>query len=112
MSSRQEEKQRRREEREAQEKEAEATASRKRRLQLVGGGVLVVAVIAVVGVLVAGSGGSDSAPKTQTSGVSIPAAGPNAKPDKLAAAAKAAGCTTKTFKSEGRGHTPDKVNYK
>jgi hypothetical protein len=112
MSSRQEEKQRRREEREAQEREHHATAARTRRLQMVGGGVLVAAVIAVAIVLVAGGGGSDSGPKAKTSGASIPGAGPNAKPDKLAAAAKAAGCATKTSPSEGRNHTTKPVTYK
>jgi Protein of unknown function (DUF3105) len=113
MSSRQEEKQRRREEREAIERQAQASAARSRRLQMVGGGILVVAVIAVVAVLVSGgSSSSDSGPKAQTSGVAIPAAGPDASPDKLTAAAKAAGCTTKTFPAEGRQHTSSTVTYK
>jgi hypothetical protein len=112
MSSRQEEKQRRREEREAVERKAQAAASRSRRLQLVGGGVLVAAVIAVVIDLVAGGGGSNSGPNAKTSGVAIPGAGPNAKADKLAVAAKAAGCITKTSPSEGRQHTTSRVNYK
>jgi hypothetical protein len=114
MSSRAEEKQRRREEREAQERQDQAAAARTRRLQMVGGGILIAAVIAVVIVLVAGGGGGgkDSGPSAKTSGASIPAPGPNAKPDKLAAAAKAAGCTTKTYPSEGRDHTTSKVTYK
>jgi hypothetical protein len=112
MSSRQEEKQRRREEREAEERKAQSAAARSRRLQMVGGGILVAAVIAVVIVLVAGGGSSDSGPSAKTSGATIPAAGPNAKSDKLAVAAKAAGCTAKTYPSEGRSHTTATVTYK
>jgi hypothetical protein len=69
-------------------------------------------VIAVAIVLAAGSGGSDSAPSAKTSSVAIPAPGPNAQPGKLAAAAKAAGCTTKTYPAEGRDHTTSQVSYK
>jgi hypothetical protein len=74
--------------------------------------VLVIAAIAVVVVLVAGSGGSDSGPSAKTTGAAIPAAGPNAAAAKLADAAKAAGCTTRTFRAEGRTHTTAKVTYK
>jgi hypothetical protein len=113
MSSRLEEKQRRREEREAAERQHQASTARTRRLQMVGGGVLIAAVIAVGIVLVAGGGGgSKSGPNAKTTGAAIPAAGPNAKPDKLAAAAKAAGCTTKTYPAEGRNHTTAQVKYK
>ena len=112
MSSRQEEKAARRAEREEQERKAQAAAARSRRLQMVGGGILVAAVIAVVIVLVAGGGGSDSGPSAKTSGASIPAAGPNAKPDKLAVAAKAAGCIAKTYPAEGRNHVTSTVTYK
>jgi hypothetical protein len=113
MSSRQEEKQRRREEREAQERAAQASAARSRRLQMVGGGVLVAAAIAVVIVLVAGGSGGDAGPSNEkTSGVAIPAPGPNASGDNLPQAAKAAGCITKTFPSEGRNHVTTTVTYK
>jgi hypothetical protein len=112
MSSRQEEKARRRAEREEQERKANVSSARTRRIQMVGGGVLVAAVIVVAIVLLAGSGGDDSGPAAKTSGATIPAAGPNAKPDKLPAAAKAAGCITKTYPSEGRNHTSSKVTYK
>jgi hypothetical protein len=113
MSSRQEEKQRRREEREAQEQAAQTAATRTRRLQMVGGGILVAAAIAVVIVLVAGGNGGGAGPSSEkTSGVAIPAPGPNASGDNLAQAAKAAGCVTKTFPSEGRNHVTTKVTYK
>ena len=65
-------------------------------------------------VLVAGGGGDDggSSPSASADTAPIPAAGPNAKPEKLTDAAKAAGCIVKTFRSEGRGHSTDKQNYK
>ena len=94
MASRQEEKERRRREREEAQRAAERSASRKRTLQIGGAAVLVLAVIAVIAV-VALAGGDD-------------------KPDtsNLAADATAAGCTFKSYKSEGRNHTTGKVNYK
>jgi hypothetical protein len=96
MASRQEEKERRRRERQEAEQAAAKSASRKRTLQIGGAAVLVVAVIAVIAVVaLAGGGGSDT-PDTSN----------------LAADATAAGCTFKTFKSEGRNHTTGKVTYK
>src|ERR687887_2585734 len=98
MSSRAEEKERRRQERLAREQEAQRAAARKRTLQIGGGVVLGLAVIAaVLIVLLAGGGskGNDSVSAT-----------------KLAADAKAAGCTFSSFKSEGRTHTSGTVNYK
>ena len=96
MSSRQQEKERRRQEREAAEAAAVRSASRRRKLQIGGGALLVVAVIAVIAVVaLAGGGKSD----TVSTGA-------------LAANATAAGCTYKTFKSEGRDHTSAKVKYK
>ena len=115
MSSRQEEKQRRREEREAQERKDRAAAQRSRRLQMVGGVVVVAAIAVVAAILISSSGGDDGdGPKKASSGptVAIPKAGENAKPDKLEAAAKAAGCTVKDYPSFGQGHTQDKVTYK
>jgi len=96
MASRQEEKERRRRERLEAEQASAKAASRKRTLQIGGAAVLVVAVIAVIAVVaLAGGGGSDSADTSN-----------------LAADATAAGCTFKTFKSEGRNHTTGKVTYK
>jgi Protein of unknown function (DUF3105) len=96
MSRRADEKERRRQERLAREQEAQRAAARKRRLQIGGGVVLGLAVIAAVGVVVAAGGsGGDSVDTT-----------------KLAADAKAAGCTFQSFPSEGRTHTADKVTYK
>src|SRR4051794_5395208 len=116
MASRQEEKQRRRAEREAAEAKAQASSARARRLQMVGGAVLVIAIVAVAAVLIGSGGGGSSSSKdpssTKGANVAIPSAGPLAKADKLAAAAKAAGCVARTFPSEGRTHTTSKVTYK
>jgi uncharacterized protein DUF3105 len=113
MSSRQEEKEQRRKAREEAERLAKASASRTRRLQIVGGVVLGVAVIVVAVVLVVsgGGGGSDDASQPSenvTSDVTLPAR----KITDLTAAAKAGGCTVKTYPIEGREHTTSTVTYK
>ena len=97
MSSRAEEKERRRQERVAREEEAKRAATRKRTLQIGGGVVLGIAVIAVAAIVLLAGGGSkdDSVDAT-----------------KLAADAKAAGCSLQSFPSEGRTHTAGTVNYK
>jgi hypothetical protein len=98
MAHRAEEKERRRQERIAQEEAARKAAARKRTLQIGGGAVLGIAVVAVVAI-VALAGGDDKGDST-------------ANVTKLAATAKAAGCTFSQFKSEGRNHTASKVTYK
>jgi hypothetical protein len=98
MAHRAEEKERRRQERIAQEEAARKAAARKRTLQIGGGAVLGIAVLAVVAI-VALAGGDDKGDST-------------ANVSKLAASAKAAGCTFSQFKSEGRNHTASKVTYK
>jgi hypothetical protein len=95
MASRQEEKERRRRERLAAEEAAHKSASRKRMLTIVGGALLAVVVIAAVAA-VALSGGDDK--KADTSN--------------LAAEATAAGCTYKSYPSEGRNHITGKGKYK
>jgi Protein of unknown function (DUF3105) len=95
MASRQEEKERRRRERLAAEEAAHKSASRKRMLTIVGGALLAVVVIAAVAA-VALSGGDDK--KADTSN--------------LAANATAAGCTYKSYPSEGRNHITGKGKYK
>lgn len=113
MSSRAEEKQRRREERMAQEAKELAGAQRARRLQIVGAAVLAIALVAVVAIVaLSGGGGGSSSAKTTAPGAKIPAAGPLAKASALPAAAKAAGCVSKTFPQQGRTHTSAKVKYK
>jgi hypothetical protein len=99
MAHRAEEKERRRQERIAQEEAARKAATRKRTLQIGGGAVLGLAVVAAIAI-VALAGGGDSKGDTAV------------KATKLAADAKAAGCTFSQFKSEGRNHTAGKVTYK
>jgi hypothetical protein len=96
MASRQEEKERRRRERLAAEEAAARSASRKRTLQLAGGGALAVVVIAVIAIVALAGGGSKDAVKSSN----------------LAKDAQAAGCTFKSYPSEGRNHTTGKVKYK
>jgi hypothetical protein len=106
MSSRQEEKERRRNERLAAEKAAADAAARKRRIGYVVGGVLAgVAVAAIVIALVA-SGGSSSKSSSK------PSASQAALDAALQTKAAAAGCTVRTFPSEGRTHTEGNVTYK
>ena len=97
MAKRAEEKERRRLERLEAEQAAQKAASRKRTIQIVAGAVLALAVIAAV-VVVATAGGNKKG-GTVSTGV-------------LAADAKAAKCVYKTFPSQGRDHTANKVNYK
>jgi hypothetical protein len=97
MASRQEEKERRRRERLEAEQAAQRAASRKRTLQYAGGGALVVIVIAVIAIVALAGGGSGT-DKVDTSN--------------LAKDATAAGCTFKSYPSEGRNHTTSKVRYK
>lgn len=97
MASRQEEKERRRRERVEAEEAAARAASRRRTLQLAGGAVLAVVVIAVIAIVALGGGskGNDTVDSAT-----------------LAKNATAAGCTFKSYPSEGRTHTTGKVKYK
>jgi hypothetical protein len=97
MAHRAEEKERRRRERLEQEEAARRAAARKRTLQLGGGVALGLVVIAAVALLALGGGGGG---------------GDSVDTGKLTADATAAGCTFKSFPSEGRTHTADKVTYK
>ena len=108
MSSRQEEKERRKQERLEAEQKAQSSARKKRRLQMVGGVVIVAAIAVVAVVLATSSSGGDGDNKPQSgdlASVAIPEPGENAAPDRLDAAAKAAGCEVKNFSSEGRDHS-------
>jgi Protein of unknown function (DUF3105) len=98
MAHRAEEKERRRQERIAQEEAARKAAARKRTLQIGGGAVLGLAVLAVIAIVALAGGDDKGDAKVDTA--------------KLAASAKAAGCTFSQFKSEGRNHTAAKVTYK
>ena len=111
MSSRQEEKDRRRAEREAEEQAAARAQARKGRLQLGLGALVAIAAIALA-VVVFGKKSNDTPSATKAPsdapGVKLPALADT----NLESAAKAAGCTLKTFPSEGRTHTTAKVTYK
>jgi hypothetical protein len=112
VSSRQKEKERRRQERLERERAAAAAAQRKRRFGLVAGGGLAVVAIAAIAVVALAGGGKDSVAKP-TGGLSIADAPiPAARDLPLAQAAKAAGCTARTFPSEGRTHVLTPVTYK
>jgi Protein of unknown function (DUF3105) len=106
MSSRQQEKERRRQERLAAERAAEEAAARKRRTGYLVGGVLAGAAVAAIVIAVAASGGSNSKPSSK------PSASQAALDAALQTRAAAAGCTAKTFPSEGRQHTTGTVNYR
>jgi hypothetical protein len=97
MAKRAEEKERRRLERLEAEQAAQKAAARKRNLQIGGGALLAIAVIAAIVVIAtAGGGGSGS----------------TASAAEVATDAKAAGCTYKAYKSDGRTHTSKTVKYK
>jgi hypothetical protein len=98
MAHRSEEKERRRRERLEREEAARRAVARKRMLRLGGAVVAGLVVIAVIAVVALGGGGGGGGDKVD--------------PSKLAADAKAAGCTFGQFKSEGRTHTAGKVTYK
>src|SRR4051794_41005422 len=104
MASRQEQKEARRKARLEQEQAERKAESRRKRLQLVLGGVLAVGIIVgvVVAIMAGSGGGKDSGdPKVaDANGVTLP----DQKTSDLQEAVKAAGCTVKTEKDEGRGH--------
>ena len=103
MASRQEEKERRRQERIEREQAQAGKAAGRRRLQLVAGAVLAIALVgAVVAAFASSGGGGDSGPKSEGSNAKIPAR----QVSDFDAAVKAAGCTFKTYPSEGREHLP------
>ena len=114
MSSRQEEKERRRQERLEREQALAGKAANRRRLQLVAGVVLgLAAIIAVVAAIASGGGNKDSSgPSNASSSAKIPAR----QISDFNQAVAAAGCTFKTYPSEGRGHLPSdsgtNKNYK
>ncbi len=114
MASRKEEKERLRREREAKEQEAQSAERRRRMMGFGVGGALALAAIAAVVVAVAAGGGTDSKdkPKTKPSGNKVPI--PAAKATDLTAAAKAAGCTMRSFTpgANDRTHVEGKVVYK
>lgn len=93
MASRKEQKEQARAARLAAEQERQAAERRSRRLRMAGGSVIAIVVLAAVGIAIAAGGGSSGTGtpiKPSPNGVKLPAA----KISNLAAAVKAAGCTT------------------
>jgi hypothetical protein len=113
MASRKEQKEKLRQERLEREQAAAAAAARRRRLGYIVAGALVVAVVVAVVAIAFASGGSDSGGSSGSSNASWPSGSiPAQKIKDLNAAVKAAGCTFKSPKDEGRGHTLKPQNYK
>jgi hypothetical protein len=116
MASRQEEKERRRREREEAEAKANASSARTKRLQIIGGVIVGLVVVAVVVVLLVSGGGGDSGGDGGTASASTDASTevtlPARKIENLEEAAKAAGCTLKTYPIEGSTHVTTTVKYK
>jgi hypothetical protein len=120
MASRKDEKRRLREEREQRERAAAADAQRRRLIAYGGVGALaLVAVVVIVVVAVSGGGGGGSDGGSGGGGAVEASAGdfpespvPSQRIADLDEAASKAGCVTRSFRSEGRQHTPDPVKYK
>jgi hypothetical protein len=112
MASRKEQKEKLRQERLERERAQASAAARRRRVGYVVAGGLVAAVVVALAIVALASGGGSGSPTGASAG--FPSAGslPKRKETDLDAAAKAAGCTLKKVKSEGRGHTTKAVNYK
>ena len=114
MSSRKEQKEKLRQERLAREAAAQAAERRRRMMGFGVGGALAAAAVAAVVVAIAaggGGGGGDDKPKAApTNTVPIPAQ----KSTNLDAAAKAAGCTLRSFTpgANDRTHVEGTVQYK
>jgi hypothetical protein len=104
MASRQEEKQARRRAREEQEAAERKAEAHRKRLQLVLGAVLAVGIVVgiVLAIAAGGSGDGGSGPKQASANTGVKL--PEQQTTDMQAAAKAAGCTVKTEKDEGRGH--------
>lgn len=92
MSSRQEQKEQAKRERLEREAAEQKAAKRKRLLQIIGG--VVVGAVVVVGVVLAIAGGGDGGGRDSKN---------------LTAAAKAAGCTVRSFPDEGAAHVARKL---
>ena len=119
MASRKEEKERLRAEREERERAAVAAARRRRLVGYGAGGALALAAVVVIAVVAlaggdgeggdgGGSSGGPSGPSARTyPDVPVP---PQRVAD-LDRAARGAGCTTKSFRSEGRDHVTTPVRY-
>jgi hypothetical protein len=114
MASRKEQKEKLRRERLERERAAAEAAARRRRLgYVVAGGLVTAVVVAVVAIAFASGGGSGGGSASSGSWPSGSIA--KQKISDLDTAVKAAGCTFKSLKIEGRGHTASpsvRVTYK
>jgi len=115
MASRKEQKEQLRREREEREAQAKAAQRRKQMVGYGAGGLAVAVIVIVAVVLLTGGGGSDGGKAGGSSNV-LPDGGsvPERKIQDLAPAAKAAGCTLRSFKGKSREHTDDideKIKY-
>ena len=113
MSSRREEKEQRRQERLAKEAELERSARTRRILGYVAGGVLGLAAVAaiVVAVIAGGDGGSKDPKPSLDEGPKVPI--PRQQERDVRAAARAAGCTVRSFVpgARDREHVNGPVRY-
>ena len=119
MASRKEEKERLRAEREERERAAAAGARRRRLVGYGAGGALALAAVVAIGVVAlagGGGGGGGNGPSAGPVGSSggdypdVPV--PPQRVADLDQAARSAGCTTKSFRSEGRDHVTEPVRYR
>src|SRR3954470_18809085 len=114
MSSRKEQKEQLRQERLAREAEAQSQERRRRMIGFGVGGFLAIAAIVAVVVAVAagGGGGGGKKQKSKPTGNTVPI--PAQKITALPAAARAAGCTLRSFTPgpNDRTHVEGKVTYK
>ena len=115
MASRKEQKEQLRREREQREAEAKAATRRKQMIGYAAGGLAVVVIVIVAVVVLTGGDGGSGGKSGDSSNV-LPDGGsvPERKIVDLAPAAKAAGCTLRSFKSRAREHTDnldEKIKY-
>ena len=118
MASRKEEKERRRAEREERERAAAAAARRRRLVGYGAGGALALAAVVAIAVVALAGGGGEGGGGGSSGGPSGPSAAtypdvpiPPQRVADLDQAVRAAGCTTKSFRSEGRDHVTEPVRY-
>ncbi len=119
MASRKEEKERLRAEREEREREAAAAARRRRLAGYGAGGALALAAVVAIAVVALAGGRGGGGGDGSSGGPSGPSAAtyadvpvPPQRVSDLDRAARAAGCTTKSFRSEGRDHVTEPVRYR
>jgi hypothetical protein len=112
MASRKDQKEKLRQQRIEREQRESASAAKRRRMGYVVAGALVAAVVIALAAIALGSSGGSGGGGSSSSGSWPSGSIPKRKVTDLDTAAKAAGCTLESPKSEGRGHTTKKQNYK